>query len=113
MQSVLDGSVDGRSRNFPLGVDGFAFEDLVDADGLVALLASFESELEVTDSALFQRYAEYRDSGGETLDEGGVAVRTLTPASPLGRVLCGRYIDDPVELDRPGHRLAAVIDWIR
>ena len=57
MQSVLDGSVDGRSRNFPLGVDGFAFEDLFDADGLVALLASFESELEVTDSALFQRYA--------------------------------------------------------
>lgn len=47
--------------------------------------------------------------GGETLEVDGVAVRTLTPESPLGRALMGRRTDDEVELELPGRALRGVV----
>jgi transcription elongation GreA/GreB family factor len=52
-------------------------------------------------------------AGGERLDVDGATVRTLTPASPLGRALVGKERDDEIELQLPGKRLLATIDWVR
>ena len=43
MQSVLDGGVDGRSRNFPLGLDGFEFADLSRDERLQSLLGAADN----------------------------------------------------------------------
>lgn len=51
-------------------------------------------------------------AGGEPLEIDGVTVKTLTPHSPLGAALCGRFVDDEVELDLPKRRLSEVIEWI-
>jgi transcription elongation GreA/GreB family factor len=50
-------------------------------------------------------------AGGETLVLDGTTIRTLTPGSPLGGVLIGKKVDDEVELNLPGKRLAARIAW--
>ncbi len=50
-------------------------------------------------------------AGGETLIAAGSKVLTLTPSSPLGTALCGKHVDDEIELDLPGRRLTATIDW--
>lgn len=52
-------------------------------------------------------------AGGETLELEGTTVQTLTPHSPLGRALHGKYVEDEVELELPGRRLHATIDWVR
>lgn len=53
-------------------------------------------------------------AAGETLTvNNGVAIRTLTPGSPLGRALIGREVDDEVELELPGRRRLSTIVWIR
>jgi transcription elongation GreA/GreB family factor len=51
-------------------------------------------------------------AGGETLEWAGRTVQTLTPGSPLGLALCGKCVDDAVELELPGRRVAATIVWV-
>ena len=69
MQSVLDGGVEGRTRNFALGIDGFDFADLASEARLDALLGAFDDALRATDGALHQEYLEYRGSRGANLDD--------------------------------------------
>ena len=52
-------------------------------------------------------------AGGETLTLDGTTIRTLTPASPMGRALIGKQVDDDVELGLPGKRRTARIAWTR
>ena len=52
-------------------------------------------------------------AGGETLSLDGTEIRTLTPASPLGRALSGRHVDDEIVLELPGRRLTATVAWVR
>jgi hypothetical protein len=52
-------------------------------------------------------------AGGETLALDGTTIRTLTPASPMGRALIGKHVDDDVELGLPGKRRTARIAWTR
>ena len=52
-------------------------------------------------------------AGGESLEVDGKTVKTLTPASPLGRALIGKQPDDEIELQLPGKRLLATIGWVR
>ena len=52
-------------------------------------------------------------AGGETLALDGATIRTLTPVSPLGRALIGKQVEDEVELNLPGKRVAARIAWTR
>jgi transcription elongation GreA/GreB family factor len=48
--------------------------------------------------------------GGLTLDVGGVAVRVLTPAAPLGRALLGQTVDADIEVRTPqGLRQLSII----
>jgi len=51
--------------------------------------------------------------GGETLTIDGRTIRTLTPGSPIGQALIGRFVDDEVTLGRPGRQMTATIRWIR
>lgn len=69
MQSVLDGGVDGRSRNFPLGLDGFDFSDLSSDERLQNLLGTFDEKLRADDGELYEAYLEYRQSQGANLDD--------------------------------------------
>jgi transcription elongation GreA/GreB family factor len=52
-------------------------------------------------------------AGGETLEVDGRTIRTLTPMSPLGQALIGRYVEDEVTLELPDRRMDATIRWIR
>ena len=51
-------------------------------------------------------------SGGETLEDSGATVLTITPESPLGEALMGRETDDDIDLQLPKRRLRAVVDWV-
>jgi transcription elongation GreA/GreB family factor len=81
--------------------------DLSSASALV--LRSFEEGTPIAVSALVElddgeRGAFYFLSpvgGGLTLYVGGVAVRVLTPASPLGRALLGQSVGHDVEVRTP------------
>jgi transcription elongation GreA/GreB family factor len=81
--------------------------DLTSASALV--LRPFEGATPIAVSALVElddgeRATFYFLSpvgGGLTLDVGGVAVRVLTPASPLGRALLGQAVGSDVEVRTP------------
>jgi transcription elongation GreA/GreB family factor len=51
--------------------------------------------------------------GGERLDAGGASVQVVTPQSPLGASLLGAHVDDEVEIELPGGRRTAVVEWLR
>ena len=51
-------------------------------------------------------------AGGESLEVDGTVVQTLTPASPLGLALCGKCVDDEVELALPGRRNFVEVNWV-
>lgn len=50
--------------------------------------------------------------GGEMLDVDGVAIRPVTPASPLGSALVGAQAGDSAEVDLPGGRRELSITWV-
>lgn len=51
-------------------------------------------------------------SGGETFESEDYVVQTLTPKSPMGRELCGKQLDDEVQMELPGRRIEGLIDWV-
>jgi transcription elongation GreA/GreB family factor len=84
-------------------LDAFGPEDPIDLSALVGLK---DGEVEKT-------YFLVPVAGGETLDMQGRSVQTLTPGSPLGLALSGKLVDDDIELDLPGRRILATVDWVR
>ncbi len=83
-------------------LDTFGPEDPV---GLSALVGILDGDREKV-------YFLVPVAGGETLVVNGTKVLTLTPNSPLGEALCGKQVDDEIELELPGRRLSAIIEWI-
>jgi len=83
-------------------------------------LGSFDGDTPVGLSALvaLQDRGEERTyfivpvAGGETLVVDGTTVLTLTPTSPLGQALIGKCVDDEIDLELPGRRLEAIVEWI-
>lgn len=51
--------------------------------------------------------------GGERVEIDGVAVMVVTPQSPLGASLLGARVGDEVEIELPGGRRTAEIEWLR
>ena len=84
-------------------LDAFGPDDPIDLSALVS----------VTDSGGEKIYLFVPVAGGETLTLKGGTVQTLTPGSPLGLALCGKCVDDDIELDLPGRRVVATVDWVR
>lgn len=84
-------------RSVPFGED-----DPIDVGALVGL----------RDDGKEKVYLVVPVAGGELLLQSGVAVHTLTPMSPLGAALAGKYADDAIELHLPGRRLSAVVAWV-
>ncbi len=83
-------------------LDSFGPEDPV---GLSALVGIHDGDREKV-------YFVVPVAGGETLDVESTTVLTLTPSSPLGAALCGKQVDDEIELQLPGRRLSATLEWI-
>jgi len=84
MQSVLDGGVDGRSRNFPLGLDGFDFSDLSSDERLQNLLSTFDETLRAADGELYEAYLDYRQNQGADLDDIGISELLVRLAPHVG-----------------------------
>ena len=84
-------------------LDKFGEEDPIDVSALVGFM----------DGQTERVYFLVPVAGGETLAVSGTRVQTLTPASPLGSVLCGACTNDDVELDLPGRRLVTTIECDR
>lgn len=51
--------------------------------------------------------------GGERVEVGGVTVMVVTPQSPLGASLLGARVGAEVEIELPGGRRTAEIEWLR
>jgi transcription elongation GreA/GreB family factor len=51
--------------------------------------------------------------GGERLEVGGASILVVTPQSPLGASLLGARVDDELEVELPGGRRHASVDWLR
>jgi transcription elongation GreA/GreB family factor len=51
--------------------------------------------------------------GGEALSAAGVSVLVVTPKSPLGASLIGAGVDQEVEVELPGGKRSAVVQWLR
>jgi len=100
VEAMRDG-IDLFSR---LEVKTFGPEEPIGVTALVAI----EDESNVESIYFLVPY-----QAGETLQLDGTTIRTLTPASPLGRALVGRRVDDEIELELPGKRLLATIAWAR
>ena len=77
-----------------------------DAVGVTALVG-LEDEAERA-SVVFLLPA----GAGETLELDGATIRPVTPSSPLGRSLVGRFVGDDVEAELPGGPQHFRISWI-
>jgi len=84
-------------------LDAFGADDPIDLTALVGLKNGDGEKV----------YFLVPVAGGETLVLQGRTVQTLTPKSPLGLALSGKAVDDDVELDLPGRRVVATVDWVR
>jgi transcription elongation GreA/GreB family factor len=84
-------------------LDAFGPDDPIDLSALVGLKNGDGEKI----------YFLVPVAGGETLVVQGRTVQTLTPGSPLGLALSGRVADDDIELDLPGRRTVATVDWVR
>jgi len=82
----------------------FAQGDVVRSGALIGLRDDDDRELV---------YFVAPAGGGERLDVGGASILVLTPQSPLGRSLLGARVDDEVEVELPGGKRRALIDWLR
>ena len=74
--------------------------------GLTALIGLEDEEGET--SVVFLVPA----GAGETLHEGKIAVRTVTPGSPIGRAVMGCTSGDEIEVDLPAGRQRFTVDWV-
>ena len=90
MQSVADSAVEGRSRNFSLGIDGFDYRDLFRSERLEELLGAFDATLRSADADLYRAYADYRQNQGADL--GDIAISD--PRLPGGTVPFRLVYDD-------------------
>lgn len=80
----------------------FGRDDPIDVWALVGLRSNNEEKI----------YYLVPVAGGETLVVSGTTVQTLTPGSPLGVALFGKRVDDDVELELPGRRVIATVEWV-
>jgi transcription elongation GreA/GreB family factor len=81
----------------------FAAGDVVRSGALVGLRDDDDRELV---------YFVAPAGGGERLEVGGASILVLTPQSPLGASLLGARVDDEVEVELPGGRRRAAVDWL-
>ncbi len=84
-------------------LDAFGPDDPIDLSALVGL----------KDGGGEKIYFLVPVAGGETLVVQDRTVQTLTPGSPLGLALSGKVADDDIEVDLPGRRTIATVDWVR
>jgi transcription elongation GreA/GreB family factor len=69
--------------------------------------------LEDDETGIATHYFLVPKGGGERLEQGGAVVQSLTPASPLGRMLMGRDIGDEIVLERTRGVLHATLVALR
>jgi NADPH-dependent glutamate synthase beta subunit-like oxidoreductase/NAD(P)H-flavin reductase len=74
---------ESSERNFALGLPGFRFGDLFDAEKLAELDARFRAELTAADAELAQKLEAYR--AGETLSPPAESELLIAAARPLAR----------------------------
>ena len=77
-----------------------------DEIGLAALVGVVDETGQVA------RYFIVPAGGGELLDVDGMAIQSLTPASPLGSALIGKQVGDDALVTLPKGRLTLTIEWI-
>ena len=87
-----------------LRLDTFGPDDPIDMSAVVCLRDEADDRETI--------YFVVPVARGETLEDAGVTVQTITPGSPLGEALMGKTTDDDVELELPKRSLEAAIDWV-
>jgi len=116
MPAVPNSDVDGRSRNFSLGIDGFEYADLFRAERLEALDAAFGERLRAADPALHGAYADYRQSKGEELGAVETSDLLVALASHAGAFLAelfGVADERRSAIERTRHDYAALFAYKR
>jgi NADPH-dependent glutamate synthase beta subunit-like oxidoreductase/NAD(P)H-flavin reductase len=93
------------TRDFRLGIDGFAFRDLFEPDRLRDLDASFRRRLAESDGALAARYEAYRLSGG-----GGLGAREISSLLVQVAPHVSRFLAALFHVDAGRERLARRAD---
>ncbi len=116
MQSVPDSGVEERSRDFPLGIEGFCYRDLFRAERLERLLGAFDAGLRSADEELFQSYADYRKSQGADLDDVAISELLVALAPHLGAFVASLFgVEDErrAVMERTRHDYAALFTYKR
>ena len=101
----VEGLQDNLAALRRLRLDAFGEDDPIASSAVVGLLDQ-TSRQETC-------YFIVPVAGGELLRLGDRRIRTLTPSSPLGQALVGRFEGDAVEVELPGRRLVATVEWVR
>ena len=83
-------------------LDAFGPDDPIDSSAVVGLKEGDHERV----------YFLVPVAGGESLEVNGGVVQTLTPASPLGLALAGKCVGDEIDLELPGRRIVAEVDWV-
>ena len=116
MQLVPDSDVEGRPRDFPLGIEGFRYGDLFRAERLEELLGAFDAGLRSADGDLFQAYADYRESQGADLDDVAISELLVQLAPHLGAFVARLFgVEDERQavMERTRHDYAALFTYKR
>ena len=120
MHSLIDdggtGNGQERSRDFPLGIDGFSYADLFHPSGLQRLLEAFEQALRATDHGLHSEYAAYRADQGESLgpvETSELLVRTAPHVGAFMAKLFGVQHERDTAIDRTRREYDAIFTYKR
>ena len=87
-----------------LELRAFAAGDAVRAGALLGLRDDDERELVCFFAPV---------GGGERVTSGKTSVLVVTPQSPLGASLLGAKVGDEVEIELPGGKRTAAVEWLR
>ncbi len=116
MRAVPTGDVEGRSRNFALGIDGFDYADLSSPEGLDRLLRAFDQDLSSADADLFRAYVDYRESKGANLGDIETSELLVALAPHVGAFVARLFCveDERREtIERTRHDYAALFTYKR
>ncbi|NIM27622.1 MAG: FAD-dependent oxidoreductase [Gammaproteobacteria bacterium] len=116
MPALPDIAPDDRTRNFRLGIEGFEYADLFNAQGLERLLAAFDERLSTADSELHQSYLAYRENRGADLDDIATSELLVALAPHVGAFIAdlfGVEEERQVCIERTRHDYAALFTYKR
>ncbi len=116
MPALPDIAPDDRTRNFRLGIEGFEYADLFNAEGLERLLAAFDERLSTADSELHQSYLAYRENRGADLDDIATSELLVALAPHVGAFIAdlfGVEEERQVCIERTRHDYAALFTYKR